>query len=108
MKPSWVMNDEERKIRHEKRTGKKPDRPIISSTGSGSTFVMADLVQSPNLDILTEDELMFFAHQHLQWKDYMLDSLAKFYAYHPTNFKAVGKNHAFKKYDRFTLNTHIS
>ena len=101
MKPSWVMNEEERKIRHEKRTGKKPDRggPTIISTastatGSGSsTFAMVDLVQSPNLDILTEDELMFFTHQHSQWKNYMLDSVAKFYAYHPNNFKAVGKYH---------------
>ena len=97
MKPSWVMNDEERKIRHEKRTGKKPiDRPStcdLKTTGSGSsrTFVMVDMVQSTNPDILTVDELMFFSHQHLQWKNYMLDSLAKFYAYHPNNFKAVGK-----------------
>ena len=112
MKPSWVMNDEERKIRHEKRTGKKPiDGPStcdLKTTGSGSsrTFVMVDMVQSTNPDILTVDELMFFSHQHLQWKNYMLDSLAKFYAYHPNNFKAVGKEtiHLLEIF-RFVLNT---
>ena len=78
MKPAYVLNDEERKIRHEKRTGKTA------------------VTQTPNLpvvlnDNMTEDEMMVFIQMQSRWKNYIAQQITIFYETNPKIFKAIGK-----------------
>ena len=38
---------------------------------------------------MTEEEMMIFINQNLKLKNYMLESMTKFYTYHPKAFKSI-------------------
>lgn len=73
MKPAWVLNDQERKIRHAKRT-KKPE--------------IATLIRNPD-DLFTEQEMMLFLNQSNEWRDFAMTNFHKFYAGNPDVFRTL-------------------
>jgi hypothetical protein len=78
MKPSWVLNETERKVRHEKRTGKY-QQPLVE---------VANIPRSPNNE-LTQDEMRMFTTSHSQWKFYVAKEFSQFYASHTNTFRSI-------------------
>ena len=98
MKPSWVLNEEERKIRHEKRTGRRTSisgatpSPLGGISGSpppGSRSLCGSPRQMITANGITPDEMMVFINQKKRFKNFVGDHLTQFYANHPDAFKSV-------------------
>merc|ERR1719331_3423863 len=106
MKPSFVLNEVERKIRHEKRTAKYSNNISISNNSSSSTdsgisgnsagSSGSEIEQPPDVknlalwrppdDISTEDDMLFLQHRQKQIHYHMQKELINFYSLHPDVF----------------------
>ena len=91
MKPAYVLNEEERKIRHQKRTSS-------TSKAVDSTALDTPKVSLPTIlnDNMTEDEMMVFIQGQMQFKNYIAQELSHFYEQHPKLFKIVVRGMYFR------------
>ena len=96
MKPSWVLNEEERRIRHEKRTGSRwssTPPPLRGLSSEGGTSASPSSIENPWQMIrdngITEDEMMVFINQKMRFKNYVGDHFMQFYFNNPNAFKSM-------------------
>lgn len=100
MKPAYVLNEEERKIRHHKRTSGSSgslsgslsgSRSPGSASGSASPKIISLPAISTTLlnNNMTEDEIMVFEQSQSHFKNYMSQQIVNFYEHHPGLFKIV-------------------
>ncbi len=74
MKPAWVLNEAERRVRHEKRTaGRSPNK-------SKALVPVMALPVAPNEETFNQDERQFFVRDHERWKKHITVRMTKFYA----------------------------
>ena len=60
MKPAYVLNEEERKIRHQKRTSGSSGSSSGSSSGTETRISLPTISTTLLNDNMTEDEMMVF------------------------------------------------
>ena len=88
MKPAWVLNESERKARHEKRTaGKSVTKALVPVTTTMSTSTA--LVPRPRAEDFSEDELRLFLQKQNQWKSFAASRMSDFYTVNPYLFKTL-------------------
>ena len=78
MKPTSVLNKEERKIRHERRTGKNSLKQQPKSTIS--------MCRSPK-DLFTEDDNLYLLNQQKQMQYHNFQAMTTFYSINTNIFK---------------------
>ena len=82
MKPNLVLNEDERRVRHEKRTARRVPRENHETSNEVTLY--------PELEnIFCEDEKMFLVSLQQKWRSYMKQEMTIFYSNHPQVFKNV-------------------
>ena len=93
MKPVFVLNEEERKIRHQKRTSGS----FSSGSASPKTTSVLPAISTTLLnDNMSEDERMVFIQSQSRFKRYMSQRITYFYEHHPELFKIVVRGIYFR------------
>ena len=87
MKPAYVLNEEERKIRHQKRTSGTLKTTLDTPT--------VTIPKSPK-DDMTTDEMMVLFQGRMQFKSYISQKMTDFYESNPNLFKIMVRGMYFK------------